>query len=147
MRNRSMPLAWLPIRCSGWNCEGRTCQRSDQRLSGATKRRQTISHDLTIPMYNININRRNFLHGAAAALAFSALGARGIDLINPARPVRVGLIGAGWYGKSDLFRLIQVVPCEVVAICDVDRNMLSEAAKLVSQRQKSKKLPRQYVDY
>jgi len=33
---------------------------------------------------------------------------------------RVGLIGTGWYGKCDLFRLIQVAPVEVVALCDVD---------------------------
>jgi predicted dehydrogenase len=60
---------------------------------------------------------------------------------------RVALIGTGWYGKSDLFRLIQVAPVEVVALCDVDRNLLDGAAKLVSQRQKSKKTPRLYSDY
>jgi predicted dehydrogenase len=57
------------------------------------------------------------------------------------------LIGAGWYGKSDLFRLIQVAPVEVVALCDVDKNMLQGAATMVSQRQKSKKTPRLYSDY
>src|SRR5688572_14578690 len=98
-------------------------------------------------MYNININRRGFLQGAAATLAFTTLGARGMDIINPARPVRAGLIGSGWYGKSDLFRLMQVVPTEVVAICDVDKNMLNGAIDLVSQRQKSGKKPRGYSDY
>lgn len=98
-------------------------------------------------MYNININRRRFLQGTAASLAFTTLGARGMDIINPIRPVRVGLIGTGWYGKSDLFRLIQVVPCEVIALCDVDKNMLANAARMVSQRQKSGKTPRQYGDY
>lgn len=98
-------------------------------------------------MYNVNINRRKFLHGAAATLAFTTLGARGMDIINPARPVRVGLIGAGWYGKSDLFRLMQVVPCEVVALCDVDRNMLNGAIKLVTERSKSGKSPKGYGDY
>jgi predicted dehydrogenase len=98
-------------------------------------------------MYNININRRGFLQGAAASMALTTLGAKGIEIINPIRPVRVGLIGAGWYGKSDLFRLIQVVPCEVVALCDVDKNMLTHAGDLVSQRQKSKKIPRLYGDY
>lgn len=70
-----------------------------------------------------------------------------MDLINPAKTLRVGLIGTGWYGKSDLFRLIQVVPVDVVALCDVDRNMLHGAAKMVSQRQKSGKVPRLYGDY
>lgn len=94
-----------------------------------------------------NINRRSFLQGASATLALSAFGAHGMDLINPTKTLRVGLIGTGWYGKSDLFRLIQVVPVEVVALCDVDKNMLAAAAKTVSQRQKSGKTPRLYGDY
>ena len=60
---------------------------------------------------------------------------------------RVGLIGCGWYGKSDLFRLIQVAPVEVVSLCDVDSKMLSDAADLVASRQSSKKKPRTYSDY
>lgn len=98
-------------------------------------------------MNNFNINRRRFLHGTTAALALSALGARGMDIINPNKPLRVALIGAGWYGKSDLFRLIQVAPVNVVAICDVDKRMLAEAASMVNQRQKSRKTPRLYGDY
>lgn len=98
-------------------------------------------------MNNFNINRRHFLKGAAASLALTTLGAQGMDIINPAEPLRVGLIGTGWYGKSDLFRLIQVVPVEVVALCDVDKNLLNAAAKLVSQRQKSGKAPKLYGDY
>ena len=98
-------------------------------------------------MNNFNINRRQFLYGASASLALTTFGAQGMDLINPAKPYRVGLIGTGWYGKSDLFRLIQVAPVEVIALCDVDKNQLAEAAKLVSQRQKSGKTPRLYGDY
>src|SRR5213075_935633 len=60
---------------------------------------------------------------------------------------RVGLIGPGWYGKCDLFRLIQIAPVEVVSLCDVDKRMLAEAAEMVSTRQKSKKKPRTYSDY
>ena len=63
------------------------------------------------------------------------------------KPLRVGLIGAGWYGKSDLLRLIQVAPVEVVALCDVDKNMLKEAAAIVSERLKTRKKPRLYSDY
>ena len=70
-----------------------------------------------------------------------------LSFIDQAKTYRVGLIGTGWYGKSDLFRLIQVAPVEVVALCDVDKNMLADAAKLVSQRQKSGKVPQQYGDY
>jgi predicted dehydrogenase len=83
-------------------------------------------------------------------LAFTSLGAGNIDIIHPGRPpkpLRVGLIGTGWYGKSDLFRLIQVTPVEVVALCDVDKKLLQGAAAMVAQRQQSKKTPKQYGDY
>ena len=98
-------------------------------------------------MDTFNINRRLFLQSATASLALTAFGAQGMDIINPAKTMRVGLIGAGWYGKSDLFRLMQVAPVEVVALCDVDKNMLAGAAQIVSQRQKSGKAPRLYGDY
>ena len=91
------------------------------------------------------MNRRNFLQ-TSAGLALATAGshvARGAT----AASKRVGLIGCGWYGKADLLRLIQVAPVEVVALCDVDKKMLSEAATLVSQRQKSGKTPRTFGDY
>jgi len=90
------------------------------------------------------MNRRDFLKASAASLALSASGlASDTDAANK----RVGLIGCGWYGKSDLMRLIQVAPVEVVSLGDVDRNMLSDAANLVATRQVSKKKPRLYHDY
>lgn len=98
-------------------------------------------------MNNFNINRRRFLKGATATLALSAFGASGMDIINPVKTLRVALIGTGWYGKSDLFRLIQVAPVSVVALCDVDKHQLAEAANMVSQRQKSGKTPLLYNDY
>ena len=94
-----------------------------------------------------NINRRNFLKGASASLILSSFGAYGFELMNKEKPLRVGLIGTGWYGKSDLFRLIQVANVEVISLCDPDAHMLADAANLVSQRQKSGKKPRTYSDY
>lgn len=93
------------------------------------------------------IDRRRFIKGATATLALTALEANGMNLKAPARLMSVALIGTGWYGKSDLFRLIQVAPVEVVALCDVDKNQLEGAAQLVSQRQKSKNRPKLYGDY
>src|SRR5260370_30835547 len=60
---------------------------------------------------------------------------------------RVGLVGCGWYGKADLFRLIKVAPVEVVSLCEVDKRMLADAADMVATRQASKKRPRTYSDY
>ena len=97
---------------------------------------------------SFNIHRRTLLKGATATGLLAAFQSSGMPFLFEAdKPYRVGLIGTGWYGKSDLFRLIQVSPVEVVALCDVDKNMLSEAATMVSQRQKSGKKPRLYTDY
>lgn len=93
----------------------------------------------------LTIHRRRFLQTTTATLALSALGAEGADIA--AKPRRVGLIGAGWYGKSDLWRLIQVAPVEVVSICDPDQRMLAEALEIAGQRLKSQKPPRTYGDY
>ena len=98
-------------------------------------------------MENFNINRRTFLHNAAATVALSTIGLSGLEIVFKPKPYKVGLIGTGWYGKSDLFRLIQVAPVEVVGLCDVDKNLLTEASTLVSQRQKSGKKPPIFNDY
>ena len=93
----------------------------------------------------LHMNRRDFLAASTAAAMVAP------SMMRPAgaadKPLRVGMIGCGWYGKSDLFRLIQVAPVEVVALCDVDSKMVAEAADLVSQRQASKKKPRTHGDY
>jgi len=92
------------------------------------------------------MDRREFLRASAAALALSALNRHAVGFARePSK--RVGLIGCGWYGKCDLFRLLQVAPVEVVSLCDVDRRMLGEAAELTAARQKSRKKPRLYGDY
>ena len=93
------------------------------------------------------INRRKFVKSASTAMAFTALGLEATAFHYFKKPLRVGLIGTGWYGKSDLFRLIQVAPVNVVCLCDVDQNLLEEAAELVSQRQKSGKKPKTYRAY
>src|SRR3954462_11259068 len=91
------------------------------------------------------MNRRQFLQTATVAAAATSLAPHvaGAD----AKPLRVGLIGSGWYGKVDLLRLIQVAPVEVVSLSDVDKKMLDEAADIVSTRQASKKKPRTHTDF
>jgi predicted dehydrogenase len=90
------------------------------------------------------MDRRDFLSTTLAAAASVATGAYAAA---PEKIRRVGLIGCGWYGKCDLFRLIQVAPVEVVSLCDVDKAMLADAADQVGARQASKKKPRTYGDY
>jgi predicted dehydrogenase len=92
------------------------------------------------------MNRREFLQAGAAGAALSTIGNYAPVFAQP-KPRRVGLIGSGWYGKSALFRLLQIEPVEVVALCDVDKRMLAEAAEMVAARQASKKTPRTFGDY
>src|SRR5205085_10201397 len=89
------------------------------------------------------MNRRTFLHATAAGLAAASLS----PADTPAKRNRVGLIGCGWYGKADLFRLLQVEPVEVVSLCDVDKKMLADAADMTAARQASHKKPRTFGDY
>lgn len=93
------------------------------------------------------MHRRNFLSTSGLSLASLAAGAYAAESADSKKAPRVGLIGTGWYGKADLLRLIQVAPVDVVSLCDVDKQMVAEAADIVSQRQVSKKKPRTYGDY
>src|SRR5712692_8837810 len=94
------------------------------------------------------MHRRQFLSATVGSVAMSAfLPVLPAAFAAEPKPKRVGLIGTGWYGKSDLLRLIQIAPVEVVSLCDVDRNMLAEAAEIVASRQASKKKPRTFTDY
>jgi predicted dehydrogenase len=91
------------------------------------------------------MHRRDFLRHTAAAFALSSIPAYAQQFADMKK--RVGLIGTGWYGKVDLFRLLQVAPVNVVSLCDVDRNLLADAADQVAARQVSRQKPRTYTDY
>ncbi|MDI9384818.1 MAG: Gfo/Idh/MocA family oxidoreductase [Verrucomicrobiota bacterium] len=94
------------------------------------------------------MNRRQFLQKGASALALTSLASSfPAFAASDGKPLRVGLIGTGWYGKCDLLRLLQVTPAEVVSLCDVDRRMLNNAADIVAGRQESGNRPRTYHDY
>jgi ornithine cyclodeaminase/alanine dehydrogenase-like protein (mu-crystallin family) len=88
-------------------------------------------------MKKFNLNRRDFIKGTAATLALGSISA---NAIQPKAHYNVALIGTGWYGTSDLLRLIQVANVEVVALCDVDTEQVEKAAIRVADRQKSGKL-------
>ena len=102
------------------------------------------------------MQRRKFLSTSAATTAGLTAGllalpnaAKAVHTFDKSKKYRVGLIGTGWYGKVDLFRLLAVARDEVdvVGLCDVDKKMLSQAAKLTAERQQSGKEPALYADY
>jgi predicted dehydrogenase len=98
-------------------------------------------------MSNSSYSRRRFIRNAGGAVAFASLLPYDKGLLDRFSSRRVALIGTGWYGKSDLFRLMQVADVDVVALCDVDKHLLNEAADMVQQRARSKKRPALYGDY
>lgn len=89
----------------------------------------------------------NSLRAGAVMTAATQISSQTLAALADQPTKRVGLIGCGWYGKCDLFRLLQVAPVEVVSLCDVDSEMLSKAATMVAERQSSHKQPRTYSDY
>src|SRR4051812_30166798 len=94
-----------------------SASRPGSLLSSAVRPSGRLSSGIDHPLFQepAPMNRRQFLHAGAAGLAMT-----GSDVLAfaDATPKRVGLIGCGWYGKCDLFRLIQVAPVEVVSLCD-----------------------------
>src|SRR5947208_3794078 len=95
----------------------------------------------------MSVNRREFITKSAAVIAASRLSRYETLASQIGANKRVGIIGPGWYGKSDLLRLVQVAPVNVVSMCDVDSRMLNAAADLVAMRQLSKQRPRLYNDW
>lgn len=92
------------------------------------------------------MHRRNFLKAGVSAASLAMLHSRAYAAAED-KPLRVALVGTGWYGKTDLLHLNQVAPIEVVGLCDVDANMLSAAADLLATRQPSKKRPHSFGDF
>jgi predicted dehydrogenase len=86
------------------------------------------------------------LKAGVGAASIAVLQSRAFAAVSE-KPLRVALIGTGWYGKTDLLHLNQVASIEVVGLCDVDTKMLAAAADLVAQRQPSKKKPPAFGDY
>ena len=93
------------------------------------------------------MNRREFIKRSSAALLGLSAATYVPTTFAAEKRRRVGLIGSGWYGKSDLWRLVQVEPVEIISICDPDQHMLAGAIDMAAQRQKSRKKPRAYKDY
>ena len=98
------------------------------------------------------MQRRSFLKTSVlGAAALSGLNTAGLSsslyAAGQEKIYRVGLIGAGWYGKNDLFRMLQVANVEVAGICDVDSVMLERAIDMTAVRQKSGAKPKGYGDF
>lgn len=81
-----------------------------------------------------SLSRRGVLLGAAAA-TFAAQVARARAAHGQGKRLRAGLVGCGWYGMVDLRHVLSLGSADVVALCDVDKNLLSAAADEVAKLQ------------
>src|ERR1051325_9745024 len=93
------------------------------------------------------MDRRHFLKTVGIGAAALTTTKSTLFAADEDKPLRVALIGCGWYGKTDLFHLNQVAPIEVVGLCDVDKKTVEQAAELIAGRQPSKIRPPTFGDY
>ena len=86
-------------------------------------------------------SRRRFLQGTAAVAAApyfvpaSALGRAGRPA--PSNRIVMGCIGVGWQGGSNMNAFLGQKDCQVVAICDTDRNHRDAAVRRVNGQYKN----------
>ena len=80
------------------------------------------------------ITRRRALGNVATLFSSALLHPYVNDILHRKKPWRVGLIGCGWYGTSDLLKLIQVAHVEIVGLCDVDEKNIAQTLRIVQER-------------
>jgi predicted dehydrogenase len=83
------------------------------------------------------MKRRNFLKTSAVGSA-AILSSFYIPSLQNGRKLKVGLIGAGWYGMVDLKAALKVGGVDVIAICDVDSEHLKSSADELEKLQGSR---------
>jgi len=90
------------------------------------------------------MERRNFIKKASigsAALASTF----NIPAYSQDRKLKIGLIGAGWYGMVIATAALKVGGVEVIAVCDVDSEHLNSSADELAKLQSSR--PKTYKQY
>ena len=92
----------------------------------------------------MGMTRRDFLAAAGAAgVVMAGPIVRGAE--KPAKKYRTALVGSGWWGMNILHVAVASGRCQVVAMCDVDRNQLDPAAKDIEKL--TGDVPHRYRDY
>ena len=86
----------------------------------------------------IDINRRSFLFGSAAAATFAACSTAkaGVRELKPGEKRNVAMIGIGIQGRFLLTEFLKQPNVRVVAICDVDKARREDGASRVNAHYK-----------
>ena len=84
------------------------------------------------------MNRREFVGTAAGVLAMNSLlnGSSAGEAARP--PIKLGLIGCGWYGMVVVKAAFKAGGVEVLAVCDVDSEHLATSASEIEKLQGSR---------
>ena len=94
-------------------------------------------------------DRRKFLKTASVLAAGSVIPFETFSIgksgVSPSDKIRVGLIGANGMGYNDLASFVKNPEVEVVALCDVDRNVLNVRTDNLAKLNVAR--PKLYVDY
>ncbi|MDH4091058.1 MAG: Gfo/Idh/MocA family oxidoreductase [Cyclobacteriaceae bacterium] len=96
------------------------------------------------------MRRRNFIKGAGAALTGSMfipsgiLSAAGMP-VSANDKINIGVIGCNGMGWSDTNSLLKMSDVDLVAICDVDQNVIDK--RLADYAKLRKNVPKTYKDY
>jgi predicted dehydrogenase len=90
------------------------------------------------------MNRRTFVSSLAVAGAAVATNPR-LFAADQKKPLRIGVIGAGWYGGVNLGVFARCAPVEFVSLCDVNRRSLDKTLALVAKFQTA--VPKTFADY
>ena len=92
------------------------------------------------------VSRRQFIQSAiGGSVAISGLLADARAQGPSKNPLKMGVIGCGWYGMVDVQAAFKVGGVEIVAICDVDSQHLEESATKIEALQGSR--PQRFKDY
>ena len=90
------------------------------------------------------MERRNFIKSASIGSA-ALVSAFSIPAFSQDRKLKIGLIGAGWYGMVIATAALKVGGVEVIAVCDVDTDHLNSSADELAKLQGTR--PKTYKHY
>src|SRR5688500_7145306 len=83
------------------------------------------------------MHRRNFIKDAAlASAAFTILPSANL-MANESKLVKVGVIGVGLRGQNHVDNLLRRKDVNIIAICDIDEEMLKRTLRLFTKSGKT----------
>ncbi|MEY4088158.1 MAG: hypothetical protein RJB55_429 [Verrucomicrobiota bacterium] len=91
------------------------------------------------------MNRRAFLHSAAASAPLAAFPALRAADKSGSRRFRTALIGCGWWGNNILREAMASGACEITALCDVDSRQFEPTLRNIGEGTGGQ--PRLFKDY